>query len=405
MGAGNTDAGDIFLCGETAFALWQALRTMGRPRLDQRATAPHVLTSLGIRAVRNTASFGPAPSCDNPWLDIASILKDIRHCAVGSGTFSPSRSASREETGVDGPPALPYGSPVEVLVGTDAARRNTPTRTCRVWSRELPRHAFVRLDKGAYLSRPEFVFLQLASRLSLVELVLLGYELCGFYAVRRTGIPHARRCLPLATASGLSRFLAGVAPGARGLGKARRAAKLVTDHAGSVGETATVALLCIARARGGYGIPLPKMNCPAPIPAKLRELLGPHSPICDAYWPKAHFALEYDGRIDHEGADAVARDHVRANRLSSAGVDVEVVTRRELFNPGAFDKTARRVARGIGYKLFSRDFGTEWFRKRAELRDEVLGFLFCKDGKGRDLGRPHPSPFSAMPLDALRSEP
>ncbi len=94
----------------------------------------------------------------------------------------------------------------------------------------------------------------------------------------------------------------------------------------------------------------------------------------------------------------MARDHARANRLSAAGVIVETITRRDLFSPHAFDKTARRVARRIGYELFSRDFDTDWHKSRAGLRDAVLGFAFGKDGSGRDLKRPLSIPLAAPPF-------
>lgn len=389
---GQGGTGGLFLCGETAFAFWQALRTMGRPRLDQRTTLPRLLDKLGIKAVRATSSFGGPPPRGNPWPPIVSTLEHARTRAANSPEL-PAHGAE-----ADGPVPLPYASPAHLLVGSSSARRNASSKICHIWNKEIPPFAFVRMGENVYLSRPEFVFVQLAPHLGAAELVLLGYEMCGFFAVHRVGIAYARRCLPLATAGSLLRFLDGVAPGTHGLREARRAARLVVDHAGSIGEAATVALLCTARAKGGYGIPLPTMNAPVPIPAKLRELLGPTPLICDAYWPRARFALEYDGRLDHEGADAVAHDHARANRLSAAGVIVETITRRDLFSPHAFDKTARRIARRIGYELFSRDFDTDWRKSRAGLRDAVLGFAFGKDGSGRDLKRPLSIPLAAPPF-------
>lgn len=385
--------GSLFLCGETAFAFWQALRTMGRPRLDQRTTLPRLLGKLGKKTMRTVSSFGEPPPHGNPWPPIASALEHARAHAANSPEFPAPHGVE-----ADGPVPLPYASPAHLLVGSSSARRNASSKICRIWNKEIPPFAFVRMSENVYLSRPEFVFVQLAPHLGAAELALLGYEMCGFFAVRRLGIAYARRCLPLATAGSLLRFLDGVAPGTHGLREARRAARLVVDHAGSIGEAATVALLCTARANGGYGIPLPTMNAPVPIPAKLRELLGPASLICDAYWPRACFALEYDGRLDHEGADAVTRDHARANRLSAAGVTVETITGRDLFSPHAFDKTARRVARRIGYELFSRDFDTDWHKSRACLRDAVLGFAFGKDGSGRDLKRPLSTPLAAPPF-------
>ena len=81
---GRGGTGGLFLCGETAFAFWQALRTMGRPRLDQRTTLPRLLDKLGIKAVRATSSFGGPPPRGNPWPPIVSTLE---HACVSSSRF------------------------------------------------------------------------------------------------------------------------------------------------------------------------------------------------------------------------------------------------------------------------------------------------------------------------------
>ncbi len=371
----ETDGG-LFLCGETALACWQALRCTARPRLDDGETMPHVLARAGMPPAR-TVPFGGPPSHQEPWAAVAAAVERARQAAAAVRT-SRKGSAARtpEEPVAAGPPPLPAGRPVDLLVGSAAARRNARGRDCRVWGGGLPFHAFVPLGDGVYLSRPEFVFLQLAASLDDVGLMLLGYEMCGFYAVGREGMARSDRCRPLTTVNGTRRFLASIGPRVRGLDRARRALRLVADRAASAGETATVALLCTKRVYGGYGIPLPSMNARVEIPPRLRELLGGTPLTCDAYWPDARFALEYDGRLDHEGARNVARDYTRASRMLAIGIGVETMTRRELFDPNRFDKTARRVARHIGYRLFVRDFGTAWHRRRAQLREAVLGQLF-----------------------------
>ena len=63
---GHGGTGSLFLYGETAFAFWQALRTMGRPRLDQRTTLPRLLDKLGIKAARAVSSFGGPPPARKP---------------------------------------------------------------------------------------------------------------------------------------------------------------------------------------------------------------------------------------------------------------------------------------------------------------------------------------------------
>ena len=368
--------GRLFLGGKTAFALWQALRCTACPRLDEGETMPQVLARLGAKPTR-AVPFGGPPSDRNPWAAVACALEDTRRLV--SKDPPPRHWKIRDALEVDGPPLLPILQPVDLLVESSASRRNSRNRRCRIWNHRLPDGAFVPLGQDVYLSRPEFVFLQLAVDLNDTELLLLGYEMCGFYAVRRRGIAHAERCRPLMTTGSLKRFLDRMAPGIHGLLRARRTVPRVLDRSASAAETAMVALLCTPRSHGGYGLPLPHMNPQVTIPAKLRELLGGHPLMCDAYWPDARFALEYDGKLDHEGADGRARDRNRISRLTAAGIVIETITWRELSNPWQFDKVARRVAHHIGYQLFSRDYGAAWHRKRSQLRAEVFGCLFGED--------------------------
>ena len=66
--------------------------------------------------------------------------------------------------------------------------------------------------------------------------------------------------------------------------------------------------------------------------------------MCDAFWPQARFALEYNGRAEHEGDVSEAHDRERAGRLQAIGVRMETVTAFELARATAFDKIARRAA-------------------------------------------------------------
>lgn len=376
-GEGKLPDGGLFLYGWTALALWQALRCTARPRLDEDETMPHVLARLGLEPARSIP-FGRPPSEREPWAAIACALEDTRRLIAADRACDPRKR--RDVLDVDGPPTIPVGEPAELLVRSDSSRRSTHTRRCHTWGNKLPLRAFTQLSGNVYLCRPEFAFLQLASNLNEAELVLLGYEMCGFYAIRRPGIAHASRCRPLTTAIGLRRFLDRIDPGVRGLARARRAALRVLDRSASAAETAMVALLCTPRSHGGYGLPFPRMNHRVAVPAKLQELVGSSPLMCDAYWPDARFALEYDGELGHTGSAKKAHDRNRIGRLLSIGIKVESIAREELFDPHRFDKVARRVAHHIGHRLFSRDYGTGWHRKRSELRDTVLGCLFGKDG-------------------------
>jgi len=74
-----------------------------------------------------------------------------------------------------------FSSPLHVLVGSDNARKNQQGLHCHISSGEFPNGSFVRMPSGLIVSSPELCFMQMASVLSLVDLVALGYEFCGNY--------------------------------------------------------------------------------------------------------------------------------------------------------------------------------------------------------------------------------
>ena len=372
---GNSLSTDFFIGGWSALAVWQYLRCANRPRLDRPYTVPHLLARAGIKA-KSRVSFPGAPNCRSPWEVVLREVGRIRETL---------RSAYLELTGAPSAPVgivggasaiLPTERPIDLLVDDPAHRRNSAAFFCRVWGRNLPPASFFPLGPHVYLSRPEFVFLQLATELDWVDLALLGCEMLGFYACNHVGSSDLLRCHPLATVGSLTRFLEGIPAGVRGIARATRVAGLVVERSASTGETAMALLLSIPRSRGGYGLPVPTMNARVDVPARLCELLGRNHLMCDAFWPKARFALEYNGKAEHEGDVAAAHDRERAGRLQAIGVKMETVTAFELVRTAAFDKVARRVARSIGYRLFSRDYGNEWHKRRHELRGKVIGSLF-----------------------------
>lgn len=370
---------NIYLCGWTALMLWHRVRCARQPRLDQTDTALQELRRLGMRTSSTCLSRGTLAGCSDmrermgERLDV--LLGRLSRSAenMSYGRRSGDRSIPVRPTPASSDP-IPDDLPVDLLVTSAADRTERQGVRCRVWGGLIPPGAFVALGNGVFLSTPEFAFLQLAPRISLPLLILLGFEVCGFFAVQRAGCLSQKRCQPLTTASRLRRFLDAV-PGTYGSKRARTAVRYILDHAGSIMEAAMVELTCLSRVRGGYGLPFPQMNPRIEVPSVKRELLGRSWISCDAYWPGARVALEYDGRIDHEGANNVARDYARANDLVALGIAADFVTKEILFNVHSFDKVVRKVARQIGYQLNPRDFGNAWHRRRAALRDEVVGFV------------------------------
>ena len=72
--------------------------------------------------------------------------------------------------------------PLHILVPNRNQGRMTADLRPHVWSGPIPSRSFIELEPGVFLSTPAFTFLQMATELSLIELVQLGMMLCGFYS-------------------------------------------------------------------------------------------------------------------------------------------------------------------------------------------------------------------------------
>ena len=328
----------IFLCGRSAYEYWNGIRTDGTPRLDEGTPVPRKSPWFGMDTTRlKTVSAAP-PSDDLVYSFLDDELKG-------------------------------YALPLELLVARPSTRRVSNIKRCSVWGALLPSGSFVRVGSRLYVSTPEFLLLQMAATLPLIDLTVFAYELCGFYARSHWGFAASERCRPLTSVRTLSSYTSRVKD-APGIKRLRRSLRFVVDGSASPMETIVVLLLCLPRSLGGYGLPFPKMNGRVDVPMGLRDTLGGSYILCDAYWCAARFAVEYDGRLYHEGSDRVHRDYARSNSLRALGVGVETLTIVEVNDLVLFDAAARRVARALGVKL--RGLDAAWKVRRQELRSQLL---------------------------------
>ena len=73
--------------------------------------------------------------------------------------------------------------PVSILVSHEANRRRSRGLSPRIWSGKHPSRSFYKIAQDLYISTPEATFLQLGKELSLMQLITIGYELCGSYGL------------------------------------------------------------------------------------------------------------------------------------------------------------------------------------------------------------------------------
>jgi len=237
-----------------------------------------------------------------------------------------------------------------------------------------PFGCFVAAKDDLMVSSPEFCFLQMASELSLVELIELGFELCGEYSlfveddpdVSESGFYNRKA---LTSTKKLDAFVARM-PHVWGQLKARRALRYLLDGSASPMETKLAILLTLPYKLGGYGFIPPKLNSrlmPSKT-AKRTSSKGFYS--CDLYWPDYGVAVEYDSDLFHTGSTRIADDSKRRNTLALMGVTVITVTKQQLYSSRELEKVTKILAGFLEKRLKYKNPGFSIAHR--ELRNQLL---------------------------------
>ena len=272
------------------------------------------------------------------------------------------------------------GRPIDVLVFSEEERRRSKDVVCHVWNTALPEGSFYRA-RGEFVSSPEFVFLQMATELSIERLIALGCELCGLYVLLPKNVSHPgsldempKRVSPLTNTAKIAGFLERVGK-ANGKAKAKRALKYVVDGSRSPMETMVYMLLCLPVSLGGYGLPKPEMNATIRLNEEARAIAQRRHCEGDLCWPDAHppLDIEYHGEV-HVGASRMKSDVGRELGIEHMGWRVMTVTSPQVFDEGRFEVVAVDAAAAIGKRLRPAVF--EAVQQRAFLRHELHLWMF-----------------------------
>lgn len=259
-------------------------------------------------------------------------------------------------------------SPVNLLVPRALRRKKVPGANLHSLSVEPPRKSILEITDNVSIVSPELCFLQMASSLEFEELVLLGCELCGYYALQSPPdgmIPS----LPLTSKNRLEAFIA-KARGAHGVETARKAASFVIDDSASPMETAAYVLLCLPQSLGGYGLPTPVPNKTINLTRATMRTFGSPFYVGDLVWPERKVIMEYDGVDNHAGYEQIARDARRRDALTAEGFSVFVITKKQLYSSSEFFGISRAAAKKLGVRLRCRGKGFD--ARNARLRKKIL---------------------------------
>ncbi len=260
---------------------------------------------------------------------------------------------------------------LEVLVGRTDDAQKSAEHICRVLKAKPLPGMFCKIDENAYTVSPEMLFVQMATRLSFIELLRLGYEMCGTYAPS----PHTGRFderPPLTTKANILQFCKRASE-VRGTTTAAHALRWVADNSNSPAETALVLYLCLPVRLGGYGFGFPDMNPVTELGKRASKMADYATMRCDLHWVENHVVVEYDSDQEHLSSQSASRDAWRRNVLGFEDVRVITVRKPMLQSAQAFDDVARQLARALGRRIRPRDL--EFTSARADLRRELFPWI------------------------------
>lgn len=270
-----------------------------------------------------------------------------------------------------------------VILTSKQVRSRRKFTTCHTY-KHLPPYSCQRANahfhqEPLYVSTPEFCFLQMAGVLPFVQLIALGFELCGTYAAFGDRTQYNTR--PLTTPEKLEAFLAR-ASGFKGVKQARRALRHILPSSASPMETNLALLLSLPYALGGYGIAQPRMNHRVDMPNAVKRRSSSQYFKCDLYWEDANLAIEYDSDLMHAGINKTVRDALRRSILTALDISVLSVTKPQVMDSGAFNQLAHLVARKMKKRMQYVDPG--FTLRHLELRDLLLFDERISSGEVRD---------------------
>ena len=247
---------------------------------------------------------------------------------------------------------VPY---IEAVLGTEIAETNLTDFTvcdrslghrrkgCNIHlcQTALPAGAVISRD-GKRVASPELVFLELACRLDIHRLILLGLQLCSH--------PPDDPFKAITTKQKLKAFLA-KCPRHHGRLKALRAVKYIEDGSASIMESIAYMILTLPHALGGYGLNGVVFNHEVRLRDEAGKRLGQKRCFMDLYYRQAKLAVEYESFAFHNSPSEQGKDAMRAVILDRHGIEVMHLSTIQLYSAEACMDFAFNLASRLGKRM------------------------------------------------------
>ncbi|MBQ6454118.1 MAG: hypothetical protein IJJ14_07155, partial [Coriobacteriales bacterium] len=206
-----------------------------------------------------------------------------------------------------------FSSPIHIL----GSKRETQSKSQllhvhRTSMPLLPGELLRIIGPDQYASGPELAFLQMASMKSLLELIVLGFELCGSYSHFAPFVSGFYERTPLTSVQRIKDALDHLR-GHHGIKRARKALDFVLDGCASPMETVLACMLTLPNDMGGEGFAPPIPNKEVILDEIARRITGTRTCRVDLAWEDNRIGFEYFGGPFHTDE---AKDRLRREALS-----------------------------------------------------------------------------------------
>lgn len=273
--------------------------------------------------------------------------------------------------------------PLELVVSSGRPGRRSSGAYVHLERAPLPEGSAVVLAEGVVCSSPELVAVQLAPRLTDLELMMLLSELLGLYAISPLSDGGTfQRDAPLTTPERIRAFLdrLGPRPETR---RVRWALDRSPVRSGSPRESKLALRYSLRPGLGGWHLPLLAMNAPLEV-RRIHDAMsrGVRKPdllfgFVDGAGVTRVCAVEYNGWL-HDLPAHVAADAARGNELKAAGISEYVVRREQYEDLDYMDGLALRIRSDLGLPRLA--LTREEAARRRELRRRLYEELELIDG-------------------------
>ncbi len=223
----------------------------------------------------------------------------------------------------------------------------------------LPPGAITTKD-GRSIASPELLFLELAMRLSIHRLILLGLQLCSHQ--------NGSQSATITTKQKLEEFLSKT-KGHRGRDKAIKALKYVQDGSASIMESLAYMILGLPHILGGYGLHGAVFNHEINLKGKEKLSLGQDRCFVDIYYTSAKLGVEYQSVTHHSSPAEQGKDAKRAVILKRKGIYVLFLNTIQLYEKESCRDFAYTLATCLGRRIQIR---TKKFDEMHTLLRELL---------------------------------